>query len=441
MYNNVASIMAAAAALCIACIGSARAAGEPQAAILSLDQLVAKVCGGAEDPKRRSCEATVRATDRLLNESFEAAVWMLHDPSALRAAQRDWLRTTRDACNDSECVSHAIDVRTYELDHLEPTDSPPRENPLTLQQARTACDVISRIGRDPRLRRRIPSLETADMTASERETVDAVRELAKPFDISIYALQLRQNKRVLFASVNHGGTCSSNDMRRVESLEDLKQLEEEMFAGDDNSMGWDEDLIYLRGRYFVLSGHRETKNVDWINPAGTRVPLCSLSETRREVLEAAQDLPLCEAAARGQLKSIPWGEEEVSWVLPSGQDPRSERLHGVDRLERVQVDIDNDGRSEWIARASWSSGGGCGSSGKFLLPLNADGSDLAKDSKAGWPPHLESNMNESVEVYEVGSARYIASANQDGAPVLYKLTPAGAEVACRFRDRAIYVTQ
>lgn len=435
------SIVAAMTGLCVAGFGLAHAAEQPPA-IQSLDAFVERVCPGREDPKRQGCEAAIRTIDGQLNRAFEAALWTLEDTKQLRAAQRAWLRTTRDACKDAKCAIQVMVERINELGFKTATGIQPRETPLTTKEARAACDAIGRLvteGRLSQVRLRVPKLDAAQMTAAERASVAALQNLVEPDRAHVFALQLRRRQRVLFADIDTGGTCHSNEIRRVGSPEELMQQREEV-PGDVNSFGTSEDLISMQGRYYVLSGYREPQNVAWITPDGSFEPRCSFAGTRREVIAAAHDRQICEAAARGQLQSISWEAEGYSAVLASrltGAGPGG----AVDTLERALVDIDNDGKPEWIARANWSSGAGCGSSGKYLVLLNANGSDVAADGTSNWPGNGEISGDESLEVYETGTARYVFGKGPQNNPVLYKLTLAGAEVECRFRDRRSYLPQ
>lgn len=54
--------------------------------------------------------------DRSLSEAFAKAAKASNDPSALRAEQRQWLRTKRDACSDATCLSAVYKQRISELD-------------------------------------------------------------------------------------------------------------------------------------------------------------------------------------------------------------------------------------------------------------------------------------------------------------------------------------
>jgi hypothetical protein len=269
------------------------------------------------------------------------------------------------------------------------------------------------------------------MTAAERDTVTLIESTAASDPPYVFALPLRRSKSRLFADFSTGGTCRTNVILSLDDPDLLQRIKEQL-DGDPASFGWTESLILLRGRYFVLGGRDETERVAVITPDGALSPICALETTRRAVTRAVTESQLCDSLATGRVRPIFWDSDDSSdlTVLKSTLNQQRSPAN-IDLLRRAHVDIDNDGKPEWVAQADWSSGSACGSSGRFLISLAADGLRATDERPPHWPVATD-------EIYDVGGSRYVSGVNEHGFPALYKLSPARSEAICEFRDRKVF---
>jgi uncharacterized protein YecT (DUF1311 family) len=421
--------------------GASFAEDTPPRAIRELEELLESLCAKTSEMSRARCESQLVSRDRDLNHAFHAALTASYARSQLRAEQRAWLLGKRDACQEFDCAWGAMGARIDELQGRIWPDKRPRETPMTDAEARSNCETIARLASTDQLthfRVGMTPLAIDELTEAERASVARFRASGEE-NATVFALQVRRNRRALFADSYASGTCSGSEVKRISEpyVKPGERWPTELIPADDvfSWKTWNgyESVISLKGRFFVISSSREVPRiVSWVTPAGTLRPLCFLKtqKTTVETVSATNDRPLCEKVADRSLPALEWkylADAEVRALRQPG-------LTAVDGVAQANVDIDNDGSSELIWRIGESRSGGCGSHEEHL---RTSPSDSGKNADANPLNHFFASARQRLEIYDSGGARYIFGRYQRHAepPRLYKLVGDELGAECEFSVR------
>lgn len=324
----------------------------------------------------------LRDLDQSLNNAYQQLRASTKEKSALRREQRQWLRSDRNTCSNSECLLRVYRDRVAELGERLVNAASLAEQPLNNAEARQACEAIAaRAGAGSLGALVIPG---HDLGADENPTVpphwaltaDELAALKKTWQtpLRLYRLRLSPGKPAeRFVSIAESTSCPSLPLLNLRYLATPEDAAVSVHDPEELTRWalWNgEDLpLYLNNRLFLVSSNVSDVNavsmVSWVTPEGRSRPLCMLSAQPSQLSVVRAKKPeLCARIAAGRLSPLAWKDEGVWFDKTAGYGDK------VDQLGVLELDLNADGHTEKIARLQYSSGAGCGATHFWLARLD-----------------------------------------------------------------------
>jgi hypothetical protein len=245
---------------------------------------------------------------------------------------------------------------------------------MTDEKAEAICESVLQEVNDGSIRTRFVEFQLAT-TQQEKEWREGNPDLTTLYLWRTLRMEIQGVART-FGLIQGGGTCGNCDINEIgvrkPALYPLDDEDEDLrWAG----WGGCDQFIYLMGQPIVVSGQfgqgrSRAGLVYWLSPDGAKRPLCVLEPTAevKTITKLAGDKELCSAVATDVVTFMPWTED----VSVSEKDLKALEIR-ADSARGTKIDIDRDGKREFIAVLDYASGGGCGSYHQWLIALTPDG--------------------------------------------------------------------
>jgi hypothetical protein len=279
--------------------------------------------------------------DYHLSIAFESALRLSQNPSDIRSKQRQWLRSVRNKCTDTTCLWTVYAKRLSELEEIvySFTSTPSAEEEKVL------CHLLA----DPNSRQQI----LAETKGAEDINNDGRPEQSKACS---------------------GGTMHVPCTQYFDSEGNEIYIQPVGFEWKDY---WTYGVRTFRYRRKTYSLHafddymKKPAYLSHVTPTNKEYVLCEFSNQELPVISFAERnyRSICEEVLNNQGSNL---EYAVFDKPPNEPKPLAE--DSWRRLEKSGlVDINNDGRKEWVAEISITSGAGRGCDANIYSLLNKEG--------------------------------------------------------------------
>lgn len=319
--------------------------------------------------------------DELLGDRYVRALKKGEDPTAIKAAQRAWLREVRNACADAACLKTTYEARIAELTKI---------GWMTDETARAICeevrDVISN-GSIVARYRRFQKPGEDDMKAwraGARQTAPGVRH-GSGLDSVISVDYDLDGKVETLGQIHTGGSCTTLEMADI-AVGIRAPLPP---SADWDELRWlffgtrAEDFLFVQDEPVIVAGQAL---VSWLAPDGTKRVLCTIDQAanekpkRTEKIEGDNTAP-CKAVLARSVKFAEWLDtisvSRAAYREQVGRNPEGRESVIVDlTLPGVVMDVDRDGEPDHVAYMEYASGAGCGSDSRWLVEVDPGSHDI-----------------------------------------------------------------
>ena len=301
-------------------------------------------------------DEALSALDELLGDRYVRALKKGEDPKAVKAAQRAWLRETRDACGDAACLKSAYEARVAELTKI---------GWMTDEKARAICERVS------------AALVDGSYHGAFRKTgPDEIIEIDRVPGLQGYNGPLNVDYdgdgtvERLGSFGQYGGTCQSYSVSMILDITDGEPETDPSF--DLEWQAGHQAFLVVDGEPVLARTPNDPKSVlglSWLTPAVREAPLCSIAIKRERRLETTESekAALCGAVAENAVEFLAWNpaSKEINRTSEAADPGRA-------TISSMSVDIDTDGDDDTIAWVNYSSSAGCGYEHHWLVEMSDD---------------------------------------------------------------------
>lgn len=308
-------------------------------------------CSGATNSIERSICANfdLSKLDERLSVVYERALALKSGNLKLRSEQRQWLQSVRNTCTDSTCLKNAYEKR---LTTLEAITGPFDSVPLS-EQVKVLCHKLS-------------DLKTRQQVLENTTGIEDINNDG-------------QKERTEWCS---GGTMRVPCTRYfdIEGKEILINT-----VGYEWKDFWTYGIRIFRyqGRTYSLHAYDDNLKrlayLSYVTPSNDEFILCKFDNEVTPVVAFAEEGygRICEEVLANKGENL----EPVAFEK-TVKEPKSLPENSWEKLEYSGlVDINNDGRKEWLAELSITSGAGRGCDANKFVFVGEDGSLLRNSAE------------------------------------------------------------
>jgi uncharacterized protein YecT (DUF1311 family) len=285
--------------------------------------------------------------DKGLARAYQQARATAQEPRALVREQRRWL-SERNSCADAACIKVAYEARVRTI----------TASGMTNDKAKGICSTVVNAINDGTIRERFVAFERNSEVAKEETDKLSANNLS----IGGVLRTRYKGKDHTFAVLYGGGSCGNCNIVDLHAKERISQPADD----EDERLRWADwgncdDLLWVDGEAVVVTGqfrddYTRATLVSWFDAEGALRPLCYLNSTgeaETKILRNDND-GLCRGVLDGS-------GAEPAWVFMSidQNSPNSSRYLARDGLVAA-MDLDLDGKKDYIGQLSFDSGAGCG---------------------------------------------------------------------------------
>jgi uncharacterized protein len=364
--------------------------------------------------------------DLTLNEAYLSTAAVVADKAAFREAQKIWLRTERDTCEDSLCIGRAIRNRVLDLSSARMAAQPALQTPLDLDAARAACTALASHVTNGKLDAFAIPPDPGIVNASPNERLDEG-----------YSVSLKTGQpAVQYGKRETGGSCGSDEIFAITA----SAAQQPPNYGDDVEgigLGTRDTLIFFDQRYYVIRSDGKALLVKQISLEGGLQPLCTLRPSSTKMIVVHAEGPaICAARAGGTLRSAKWRPFAVPGTLMYSKDFVAHAgVIGLVSAEVTEADLAGDGRNQKLVRLHYGSGAGCGHDSTMLLVITRDESAISRSAVA---ERLAEINPADPDVFVSGTHAYIGGTTGESPPGLVNLASVPPRHVCSFMSQTAY---
>lgn len=393
------------------------------------------------------CEEPLLSQDRQLNQQYAAILKLPDvDKARVRAGQKRWLSTVRDACSDYTCLSEAYSKRLLELWELRMTLTEIEDKPLSSAVARRDCQAIAALAdRRALAPYLIPGYDRQDTGIKLAEWEVTASEAGKYEDrmlsdaYRIYRLRTgKQNRLQRFGEFASGGTCSWRHIFSIDRLISgkpvpiLDELNEQ-----EGSLSYDTDTpIFFHQRNYILNSstvnfERSLVGISWVRPDGGMTPVCHVSNAREPRIMESRLPELCEGILsgvikplEGQLQLLPSKEDQPDVIARFFHDPPN-----AEDFRLIRIDLEGDGKEDQLGVFEESRMAGWGFTFQWLYALDRPGEPGKQKSLNALLDRSEANT-----IYSYRGQAYFQGTDLVYDWKIFRIRDGQVEPVCRFQN-------
>ena len=292
-------------------------------------------------------DEALSALDDLLGDRYVRALKKGEDPKAIKAAQRAWLRETRNACTDAACLKAAYEARVADLTKI---------GWMTDEKAKAICEEVIAMANS----RSLGGL----FLPSERATADDL----KAWSVANGAGYMKPDRVVrldydsdgrleVLGSINNGGARRNQQYVFVDIDLNRRKWPQPFVPDDDviwrQLLNTEQFLATVAGETITVAvgfgsyGEWDRASsrivlVSWLAPTGQKFPVCHIGDATMEIeVGGAKDPKLCEAFVNGAVSPIAWSVP-IDVIYAEEPDSRGQGFRSIPKGAKLDLDLDGE---------------------------------------------------------------------------------------------------
>ncbi len=385
-------------------------------------------------------DAELSKLDDALGAAYRAASANADAGTQLTRDQRRWLGI-RNACRDRACIKSAYGARIVDLRAMESAQraAVARRNAET-DKTGGVCAYVARTAN-------LGKLE--DVVLKGRPWNDS--SFPTPADLGSVGVTFRDSVdinndgRPEYVYVTSEGTAHFEGLVAYDA--DLRKIEYAASPGDDwqsNNLRWASDrrIIRYKGLHYIIGKSDDYLNyVTKIGPDNVEKVLCEFGQKRNPSarVAVAKDKPVCDAALQGNLDYVVFDKLHAVTVQDLQRAGIAQTALGE---KAAKVDIDNDGRQDYVVATELASGAGRGCDSYGLALLNEARTALADSPVAKLLIETGGECGGArVSPFRFKGKTYLEHKYAEGHPAnvhsVFKIENGKRDVICRLEARVV----
>ena len=373
-------------------------------------------------------DAILSQDDEDLADAYSQALAQDRQAASVRTAQRQWLTHVRNQCVDLPCLREAYARR---LQVVEAARNLPARDPALVPCRQVA--EHARRGVFDKLRVPRTGEHPLAMLGEAFSSLDVDNLTAEFWYIDLDGDSVTDRLAIAEQGTMRAATAYGRSGKPGSDIVMLNEIEN----GDV-----DLDVLKIDGRYYIMSSASPAHDrwTVWrMHAQEGFIPVCVLQPRREPVIKltAGWGHPVCEAAWEGSLEPV---EFDVGRSLAPLSTQPGQRFWAMSPDPGMaHVDIDNDGRAEYVFNLGLNSSAGRGCIAGRLAVADESGRDVPDNwLNRQLLRELGFSCESVLEIAMHEGTAYLDAGNRAGDRTIYRIDSQQVNSVCEFRAVPAY---